>query len=581
VSSAITPPPTRGIGRTVGRVARGARMFGTDLSHPPLPARGMFLSVLVHTLFLLFTLVVPWSYWIPAGPRLVAQEEQMREQPLILPTIQPMGGGHPSAASPGGGQGRAERHAKPAPANKAKAEKGVVFKGPQLIVSNPKRPDNYRQTILQPDLIKAPTLPVPLPIPPIVSVAAAAPVLQRPAEPAPAPKAPVPVPVLPLSVSQELPKVEAPKLPLPAAQTQTPLQAVAKTNGPSAGPKLAPGPVPVEGQTNGTHNLLVVNALPTNTPLPTEIPPGELHGSFTVSPIGTNTLGTAGGGALETGAPGNESGTVGGSYAGAGTATEGPSGAGSGAGNGPASGNVAGTGSGSGAGIGNGGTGHGTGTGTGTMAGTGSGEGHGSGGGKGGGKGSGASPFPEVMIQGSGAGNSPAGSGRSTFGISFGPRSRGSYNITIVANGASGGGFPDYGIFRNDTSYTVYLDMSDKGLAGQSWPMQYAVDRSDPEVSADLPQGAPVVAPFPAVKVLPSFDPELAAKVRGRKVVVLGTIDQGGGWETTRILQSPDARLNAAVVDALRKWIFRPAEMNGSPVSVKCLLGVTVNPPRR
>jgi hypothetical protein len=37
---------------------------------------------------------------------------------------------------------------------------------------------------------------------------------------------------------------------------------------------------------------------------------------------------------------------------------------------------------------------------------------------------------------------------------------------------------------------------------------------------------------------------------------------------------SPDDQLDKPVFDALGKWIFRPAEMNGSPVAVKVFWGI-------
>ncbi len=50
------------------------------------------------------------------------------------------------------------------------------------------------------------------------------------------------------------------------------------------------------------------------------------------------------------------------------------------------------------------------------------------------------------------------------------------YAITIVASGASGGGFKDFGVFRDEASYTVYLDMADAGAHGSTWTLQYALD---------------------------------------------------------------------------------------------------------
>ena len=56
-----------------------------------------------------------------------------------------------------------------------------------------------------------------------------------------------------------------------------------------------------------------------------------------------------------------------------------------------------------------------------------------------------------------------------------------------MASGASGGGFKDYGIFKNGVSYTVYLDMADAGLRGPNWAMQYGLDLRPSANSSDPP----------------------------------------------------------------------------------------------
>jgi len=322
-------------------------MFGTDLSHPPLPLRSLVLSVAAHALFLLATLMVPWDYWIPPGPRLVTRAEQLRQEPLTLPMLQPMGGGRPSAAAPGGGLGQPKRKPLPAPANRAKATRGVVYQGRQLVVSNPERPDNFIQTIRQPGLRNPPRIPAPLPVPPMVSSTPAMPALNLPTPAAPKVRPPKPVTVLPLSVSQTLAKLEAPKLSLPAAPQTLPQalpaspirelpasvsRKMAKVEAPdlpvsslspdplenatgagaaAAMPKFAPGQVSLDASGTSKHSVMVLNALPNPGAKPAEIPPGELLGSFTVSPIGTPETGLAGGGRVVPGSPGNASGTRG------------------------------------------------------------------------------------------------------------------------------------------------------------------------------------------------------------------------------------------------------------------------------
>jgi TonB family protein len=551
---------------------RAPRMFSTDLGAAPLPARGLFYSLLAHALFAVAALALPWSYWIPSQVHLVTEQSQVREQEaLLLPNLQPMGGGSPAAPSRGGGHGNPKKNeASPAASGEAKAVKGVVYKGPQLIVSNPPHPDNFIQTIRQPDLPVKMKLRAPLPIPPMVSIAPVKPVL-APAPPLETPHEAPPVEAVltpPLSLSQQLPKVDAPKLPLPAASAEdSPLRKVADAPVLAPMPKLAPPPAPPAMAATGAHNILVVDALPSPNPKPSAIPPGELNGAFTVSPTGSTSLGLAGGGTASKGAPGVGSATgVGtGPYAGTGNSA-----GGSGEGKGALAGTGAGTGVGTGVGNGNGNGAGGKGAGNGSGTGT----GHGSGSGRAD-TGTGTSPFPSIMIQG-GSG----GSGRSTRAASpAAGKPQVSYGITIVASGASGGGFKDYGIFTDGASYTVYLDMSDVGLQGSSWAMQYALDSHAAPDSSDPPPPAHGILepPYALTKSLPHVSPAAARRSRGGTIVVSGVLNPNGQWEGLRIMQSPDSGLNAVVLEALRRWTFKPAELNGSPVYVKCLLGVLVN----
>jgi TonB family protein len=544
-------------------------MFSTSLDSQPLPARGLFCSLGAHVLFLVATLAVPWNYWLPAEAHLVTMSSQIRqEEALVLPELAPTGAGSPAAPAHNSGQGELKKSAAPATSAEAKTVKGVVYQGPQPIVSNPPHPDNYIQTIRQPDRPATPRLPAPLAIPPMISIAPVKPVLAPPA-PQPEPTAPPFEAVItpPLSLPQQLPKVEAPKLPLPASSAEiSSLNAVATAPAAAAMPKLAPAPVPPAMAPNGTHNILVVDAVPSANAPPSAIPPGELHGAFTVSPTGSTSAGQAGGGTAAKGEPGigSATGAGTGSLAGEGNKAAGGSGSGT-----PA---LAGAGAGAGTGNGNGSggkdaAGNGSATGTGHGSGTGTAK-----------TGNGRSPFPDIMIQG-GSSGSGSGSGRASGRESATTKPQSSYGITIVASGASGGGFKDYGIFRNGVSYTVYLDMADAGLHGPNWAMQYGPDLRPSADPSDPPPPAHgyLQPPYAIAKTIPHFTPEAARRGRGGTIVVFGVINPKGKWEGLRVMQTPDPALNPAVLNALANWTFKPAELDGTPVSVKCLLGVVVN----
>jgi hypothetical protein len=552
------------------RIVPASKMFSTDLGGTSLPARGLLYSILAHALCAVISLYVPWSYWFPAEVHFANAQSMIQEREVLyLPDLQPMGSDSPPAP-PDSRREETKKDEAPPSSSSPKAVQGVVYTGPQLIISNPPHPDNFVQTIRQPDLALRPKLPAPLQMPPMVSIAPAKPILAPPA-PHPAPEAPPqkqPVRLAaaePILLPSQQPKVEAPKLPLPAASSTEALRTVANAAAPATMPTLA-HQKPATKSGTAAHNILVVSAVPVPNVKPPVLPPGELLGAFTVLPRpvevrpGAASMGLAGGGSEAKGAPG-----LGGNASGAGVgATTSPN---------PGTGNRSTGGTGGGNGI-RAGAGSGTGTNHGSPGGkdmgSGSGAaGHASGNGGGPGTGSGNSPFPSIMIQG-GSGGSERSGVRAPAGDST-PQN--SYGITIVASGASGGGFKDYGIFRDEASYTVYLDMTDAGAYGSSWTLQYALDSSN---RGSYSHGL-LVPPYATSKLLPHISSDTARKDRGATIVVFGVISSRGRFEDLRIMQGPDPGLDQLLLDSLRKWVFRPAEVDGAQVRVKVLLGVPVN----
>ncbi len=83
--------------------------------------------------------------------------------------------------------------------------------------------------------------------------------------------------------------------------------------------------------------------------------------------------------------------------------------------------------------------------------------------------------------------------------------------------------------------------------------------------------------PFPTTKESPQFPADIVSRNLGRMIVAYALISSEGKMENIRIIQSPNPLLNEPLVDALRKWSFRPAEMHGQPVAVKALLGIPLS----
>ncbi len=147
----------------------------------------------------------------------------------------------------------------------------------------------------------------------------------------------------------------------------------------------------------------------------------------------------------------------------------------------------------------------------------------------------------------------------------------GSYGLTIVSTGNSGGGVGDFGIFHDEAVYTVYLNHSEgSGDPSPVWPLQYALlDPSGTAFQALRP-------PFVLKKQTPVWPAELLSRYQGQEMVVYGVIDAEGKMQQLRILQSLDDRLSDILLQALGQWVFRPASIEGKGVAVKVVLGVPV-----
>lgn len=526
-----------------------------------LPLRGFLFSIYLHAVLFGASYFIPWNYWLPKeAPAKMYELTMIRtDEPLLLPALQPA-----APAAKEGAEGADGGHAGPRPTPVALPH--VVHKGPQLIVSAPPNPDNELQTIRQPDMVKPPKFPVVLPAPNMVMIAshAAKPTLVAPRPEVKTP--PTPDPPKP-AVKPEIPVVR------PTRENAPELARLRLPDAVPPPPPPKPAEIPLPPLSSITHadsgpdmrDLLVLNAEPAEGKTSVAVPPGELHGSFVVSPVplvasaGAGPIGGVAGGQPEQGEIGGGNGIGKGSGAGTGA------GNGTGHGSGPGAGTGNGTGTGSiGRGPGAGARGSGTGRpgGTGSQGGTGNGSGTGSGPG---------SPFPDVVVQGGTAHNGKA-SAASDGGV--GTAGKYSYGMTIVSSASGGGGLKDFGVFRNETVYTVYVPMAESS----SWTMQYAAMAvADGNQGSATPAAQRVLtAPYPLNKNAPQFAPELVARHSGRMIIVRAVITREGKLDAVRILQSPDVRLTDVVVAALDHCAFHPAELNGESIPVKVVIGIPV-----
>ena len=156
-----------------------------------------------------------------------------------------------------------------------------------------------------------------------------------------------------------------------------------------------------------------------------------------------------------------------------------------------------------------------------------------------------------------------------------------SYGITVLSSGAGGGGLPNLGVFSNEQVHTAFLDMRrDINDQVPSWTVEYALLQGRPGQAggASKPGGSQlgIVLPFPTVKEPPAMPPELVRSYPGRMVIVYAIINIEGKMEQMVVKDSPDSRLNEPVLNALSKFVFRPAQRDGETVPAKALLGIPV-----
>lgn len=546
--------------RTLRPVAiRQPRLTLEAVHRPAFPLRGLVYSFLLHGIFLDVIMTVPASsrFTLPNPPKRQWETTIIPKGVLYLPQL----GGGKEGGSPKKAVTRASHGNKSSPA--VAANHGVTYAGPQHVVSNPPNPTNHIQTILQPDLPHPPILKAFVPLPNLVTLAQALPPPPSPPPPAkPAPKVaePPPQPIVRREPQVRVPvislpgprPVEVPKLTLPATPAN-PSATLADTPAPPpaappAPPQKAPEAKPATpqalpvGQSKSAHDLLALSPVPDARNNAANVPEGEARGQFAISPLPSSNRSSSG---LGSGDGNNNTKTL---AVGAGSGAVEIAGAGDGEGSG-----------GSGAGGAGAGSGPGPGHGSGTSHGTGAGGGPGPG------------PFAGMTIQGA---EGPAG-GITISGASPPPADNhagGSYGLTIVTTGNSGGGVGDFGIFRNEAVFTVYMDSAETADdPAPHWALQYAVLNPAGAALQDL------LPPVPLKKRTPVWPPDQLARFAGQQIAVYAVIDEEGKIRHFKVLQSPNYRLGEIILTVLDQWTFRPATMNGKPVAVKVVLGIPVS----
>jgi TonB family protein len=114
------------------------------------------------------------------------------------------------------------------------------------------------------------------------------------------------------------------------------------------------------------------------------------------------------------------------------------------------------------------------------------------------------------------------------------------------------------------------------------------VDLPDTDIIFDIPTAPPAPEPEGPIRVGGDVQPpdkifapspqytEIARKARIQGVVIVeAIIDKQGNVTNVKILKGLPMGLDTAAVDAVQKWRFKPATLNGKPVAV--IYNLTVN----
>jgi len=486
-----------------------------------------FTSCLVHFSIVFFLLSVPFMFLLPRPadhihlPQIVYEFHEI-QLPKDLPSVKPPGKG-----------GQPGRGTHP---DKAPAKGSSAFHHSATVVSNPPKPDNNFQTIIQPHINPAKRLDIKLKLRlPNVVLSASQPVPGPPAVPPPPPmKLSVPATLKSLTIPKTtVISTKAPDLKLPASDMPNmpaipvpppPLPPLQKRK--SAPKNLNITAVATQGMqatSNGSvTSLLSLSLMPGPPTEKISIPAGNRYGAFTISPAGKH--------------PGSPYGNNGASI--------------------------------------NGGTG-GPGGGGDTSTGVGSGLKGGGGGGKGAGLAVSTNGNPGAA--GTAAGRLSAGTLAKMVYPILRPPPKNRLATVVTAGPQGGGGLHVFGVLKGGKVYTIFLPMPER-----NWILQYSMV-NDPSIQKKPQQnGVTVRIDFgvlpPAVEKRFDFHrPTLTSEQKQKMIILHGFIGADGSVEHLTVYRGVQNVADQAAAAAFAKWKFQPAVKSGKPVPVEILLGIPLS----
>ena len=118
--------------------------------------------------------------------------------------------------------------------------------------------------------------------------------------------------------------------------------------------------------------------------------------------------------------------------------------------------------------------------------------------------------------------------------------------------------------------YTVYINMPNLSSQSGSWIMRFS-ELGDQAPKVSEPE---LTAPVALRKVDPGYDPGAIREGIEGTVVLYAVIQQDGKVDSVRVVRSLDPRLDESAVQALLRWEFQPATRDGYPVELEVLVQI-------
>lgn len=123
--------------------------------------------------------------------------------------------------------------------------------------------------------------------------------------------------------------------------------------------------------------------------------------------------------------------------------------------------------------------------------------------------------------------------------------------------------------------YTIYITMPNLTSQSGSWVLRFSEQGPASRTAAGgAANGFPLEAPLAIKKVDPRYPPA-ARRARIEGVVTLyGVIRADGRVENVQVVRSLDEMLDTSAVAAFRRWEFEPGRMNGVPVGLEVVVEI-------